>query len=131
MSPRHLLFIVGTGIVGMVLKDVVWARIEAAVGEHLCSDVIVVDEGKGGKRVFVVKGGIQWGRWIGHVRGGGGEPVGDGVINEGRGREATKGAGEYASRAGDALEHDHSNLESILSPIQTHSDCHRWNSMHK
>lgn len=37
------LFVVGTGIVGMVFKYVVWAGIKAAVGKDPCSDVVVVD----------------------------------------------------------------------------------------
>lgn len=52
------LFIVGTGIIGLVFKDVVWAGIQAAVGKDHCANVVVVDGGERREGVLVGEGGI-------------------------------------------------------------------------
>jgi hypothetical protein len=62
----------------MVFKDVVWAGVEAAVGKYLCSDIVVVDGGKGGKGDLVGKGRTQDGAG-GHV--GVRKPGGNGVVD--------------------------------------------------
>lgn len=48
-----LLFVVRAWVVEMVLKDMVWAGVVAAVCKYFYSDVMVVDGGKGREGVLV------------------------------------------------------------------------------
>lgn len=76
------LFVVGTGVVGMIFKDVVWAGVKATVGKYLCSDVVVEDGGERRKGVLICEDGAEGSRRAGgHVEVWVGEPVGHGVVD--------------------------------------------------